>query len=133
MEITLDILHGHQYLNLTTFRKNGAAVPTPVWFVQLGDRLYVYTDPSSGKVKRVRLNGRARVAPSDARGKPLAEFLPARARLVQDPALGQAAHRAFTRKYGLMFLGFYWMGRLRGRRSVFIEVELGEATAESAG
>jgi len=128
-----DVFHGHQYINLTTFRKSGVAVPTPVWFVQIGDKLYVYTDPGSGKAKRIRLNGRARVAPSDARGTPLAEFLPARARLVQDEAQRKAIRQAFARKYGLRFQAFDLIGRLRGRRTVFIEVEPIAVAAESAG
>jgi Pyridoxamine 5'-phosphate oxidase. len=64
-------LAGHQYMNLTTFRKNGQPVPTPVWFAQEGDRIYVVTQAASGKVKRIRANPRVQLTPSDARGKPL--------------------------------------------------------------
>jgi len=53
----LDLLVGQQYLNLETFRKNGMGVKTPVWFVQEGDTFFIRTMASSGKVKRVRLNG----------------------------------------------------------------------------
>jgi hypothetical protein len=38
----LALFEGHKYINLTTFRKNGQAVPTPVWFVVRDGRLYVY-------------------------------------------------------------------------------------------
>lgn len=122
----MELFNHHQYINLTTFRKTGIAVPTPVWFVQIDGKLYVFTDPNSGKAKRIRLNGRARVAPSDARGKPLAEFVPASACLVQDEARRKTIQRAFIRKYGLMFLFFLLLGRLQGRQSVFIEVIPGE-------
>lgn len=45
----------HQnYLNFETFRKSGGSVKTPVWFVQDGDKLFVRTANSSGKVKRIR-------------------------------------------------------------------------------
>jgi len=50
------IFTSQQYLNLETFRKNGAAVKTPVWFVQDGDAIFVRTLANSGKVKRIRNN-----------------------------------------------------------------------------
>lgn len=58
-----------KYLSLTTFRKDGRPVPTPVWFVVNGAELLVLTDESSGKVRRLRGSPRATVAPCDARGR----------------------------------------------------------------
>jgi hypothetical protein len=55
----------HNYINLTTFRKIGQEVPTPVWFAEMDGKLYVFTGAQTGKAKRIRANGRARVAPSD--------------------------------------------------------------------
>ncbi|HAE59309.1 MAG TPA: PPOX class F420-dependent oxidoreductase, partial [Anaerolineae bacterium] len=43
-----------QYLSIETFRKNGQGVKTPVWFVQDGEVLYIWTQTDSGKAKRVR-------------------------------------------------------------------------------
>jgi PPOX class probable F420-dependent enzyme len=60
----LALFEGKRYINLTTFRKSGIAVPTPVWFVVHEGRLYVFTAAQSGKAKRLRANGRALVAPS---------------------------------------------------------------------
>ena len=57
------------FLNLETFKRSGQGVKTPVWFAQEGPTLYVRTGAESGKVKRVRNNGRARVVPSDAQGQ----------------------------------------------------------------
>ena len=79
------------FLNLETFKRSGQGVKTPVWFVQDGPTLYVRTGAESGKVKRVRNNGRARVVPSDAQGNPLGEWVDASARLVD--ADGAAARR----------------------------------------
>ncbi len=56
-------LRGHQYLNLTTYRKSGEPVRTPVWFAQEGDTLYLFTNGETGKVKRIRNSGRVLVAP----------------------------------------------------------------------
>jgi len=41
------------YISLATFRRNGTAVETPVWFAILGGKLYVVTDGTSAKVKRI--------------------------------------------------------------------------------
>ncbi len=59
-----------RYLNLETYRRNGAAVRTPVWFAAApgAAKLYIYAIADSGKVKRVRRNGAARIAPCDVRG-----------------------------------------------------------------
>jgi uncharacterized protein len=81
---------GHKYLNLETFKKNGEGVKTPVWFaaepsVSLDSsdaKLYVYTIGVSGKVKRIRNNNRVRVAPCNARGGLLGEWVDARAEIV---------------------------------------------------
>ena len=56
------------YLLLTTYRKDGRAVPPAVWASTDGTRLYVWTQADAGKVKRVRNRGHVQVAPCDARG-----------------------------------------------------------------
>src|SRR2546422_10513339 len=66
---TLGELDQHRYMALSTFRRSGAEVATPVWFAEAGGRLYVFTAGDSGKGKRLRHSSRARVAPSDARGR----------------------------------------------------------------
>ncbi|OAA24679.1 hypothetical protein UG55_102811 [Frankia sp. EI5c] len=58
-----------KYLALTTFRKDGRPVSTPVWFVVNGAELLVLTDEDSGKVRRLRNSPRATVAPCDVRGR----------------------------------------------------------------
>jgi PPOX class probable F420-dependent enzyme len=80
-------LQGRKYLNIETFRKNGQGVRTPVWFAgepedDAPEKLYVYSTADSGKAKRIRNNARVRVAPGDARGKLLGEWVEARAEIV---------------------------------------------------
>lgn len=60
-----------KYLNLETFRKNGQAMPSPVWFVQDGEIIYIRTAANSGKVKRVRANPRVNLMPCGVDGEPL--------------------------------------------------------------
>ena len=89
-----------KYLNLVTYRRSGAAVPTPLWFVEEGGVLYVRTPARSGKVKRLRNNPRVRVVPSDGRGNPKGAWIDGRARVVVDGAQAQSANRLVHRKYG---------------------------------
>ena len=80
-----------QYLNLETFRKNGESMKTPVWFVQEGEILYVQTVANSGKVKRVRNNGRVNVTPCKVDGTPIWTWVPANAREIKDVEVAQKA------------------------------------------
>lgn len=114
-------LAGHQYMRLTTFRKSGEPVPTPVWFAQVGDHLYVTTDGESGKVRRIRNNAQVEVAPCDMQGKPLGDSAEAMARVLgaEEEAVAQAA---LKRKYGLQFHLFGAFGSLRRQRRVHLDI-----------
>ena len=68
-QAALGILGRSKYISLTTFRKNGTPVATPVWVVRDGDSLRVITGAESSKAKRVRNNPAVTVAPCDMRGK----------------------------------------------------------------
>ncbi len=94
-------LEGHKNINLTTFRKSGDAVPTPVWFVVLEDKLYVRTEASSGKVKRIRNNGRVELAPSTVRGKTVGPTMEGKARVLGpgEENLARKAMELLGRKY----------------------------------
>jgi PPOX class probable F420-dependent enzyme len=64
-----DYLGGHRTINLTTYYKSGRGVPTPVEFVRKDNKLYVSTRKNSYKVKRLRINNNAKIAPCTMRGK----------------------------------------------------------------
>lgn len=120
-----DTIIKHQYIALTTFRKSGAGVKTPVWFANDGDnRLVMFTGKSSGKVKRIRNNSRVELAPSDGRGKPLGDSIQAQARFIEGDAATQALE-LLKRKYGFQFTLIEWLNKLRGGSTntrVFIEI-----------
>jgi len=109
--MTLDAFSGHKYLVIESYRKDGTAVRTPVWFAQEGETLYVWTQADSGKAKRIRREGRIRIAPCKADGTPLGEWIEARAQA--DASLEALRHvqTIMRQKYGLAFLFFRWMGR----------------------
>ncbi|WP_371790192.1 PPOX class F420-dependent oxidoreductase [Streptomyces sp. NBC_01471] len=67
--MTLDALGRSKYVSLTTFRKDGTPVATPVWAARDGGELFIWTRTDSWKVKRLRRDGRVRVAVCDARGR----------------------------------------------------------------
>ena len=94
-------LAAERYLNLETYRRTGQAVPTPVWFVVHRGVLYVYTLASAGKVKRIRVNPRVRIAPCDARGTLKGAWVDATARIVDEAEAAQA-HALLVAKYGWM-------------------------------
>lgn len=96
-----DHLKGHKYALLVTYRRNGEAVPTPVWFgVDDAGRLYARTGKLAAKVKRIRSNPRVTVAPCTVRGVPKGAYAQGTARLV--PADQEAhAEMALQSNYGL--------------------------------
>ena len=59
---------GGKYLSITTFKRDGSAVATPVWFVHDFERLLVQTDANSGKARRIRRDPNVTVAMCTARG-----------------------------------------------------------------
>jgi uncharacterized protein len=115
-----------EYFSLTTFRKNGNVVETPVWFAPVADTFYVFSAGDAGKVKRLRASARARVAVCDLRGKLLGEWFEATARLVTDPDEIKRAYASLHRKYGLrMAIGDFFAkltGRYQRRQMIAVNV-----------
>ncbi len=98
---TASTLGDAQFVLLTTFRRDGTGVPTPVWVAPVEDGLGVWTPGGSGKVKRIRRDGAVTLAACDRRGRPIGEAVPGRARILD--AAGTARVRAAVRrKYGLL-------------------------------
>ncbi|WP_405775389.1 PPOX class F420-dependent oxidoreductase [Streptomyces sp. NBC_00859] len=67
--MTLDALGRSKYVSLTTFRKDGTPVATPVWAAEDGGELFVWTRSDSWKVKRLRRDSRVLVTVCDVRGR----------------------------------------------------------------
>jgi uncharacterized protein len=98
---TLDRLAAEKYMLLTTFRRDGRAVPTPVWVVRDGDALAAWSAVDTGKVKRIRRSGEVTVGPCDIRGRPTGPAVPAHA-VIGDPGTTRRVRALLARKYGLM-------------------------------
>ena len=112
---TLDDLAGEQFVSLTTFRRNGTPVPTPVWLARDGDALVVTTPENTGKVKRLRHDPRVELRPCSRLGRvhPDAPTITGTAEVVT-PASGHLA--ALRRKYGLQYRILSVVERLTGGR-----------------
>ncbi|MGF1647306.1 MAG: PPOX class F420-dependent oxidoreductase [Kineosporiaceae bacterium] len=118
-------LASEKYVRLTTFRRDGTPVATPVWLVGGDGELLVITGSTTGKVKRLRHTARVLLAACDARGraKPGAVEHEGVAELVEDPAEAERIGRAVTRRYGVLGRVLAVAERLRGgRRPVGIRI-----------
>ncbi len=88
------------YLLLTTFRKDGTPVPTPVWVGRDAEDLIVWTQAAAGKVKRVRNNPTVELTECDLRGKPRGATVKGTARIL-DADGTERGRRVLRKKYGI--------------------------------
>jgi len=111
-------IHDQRYISLTTFRKSGVGVPTPIWFGEENGKLYVKTRSDSGKYKRMRNNSHVQVAPCTMRGKITGPQFDGTARILPAPDW-PAAQKTINRKYWLARLPFW------SKKNVFVEIAIG--------
>jgi len=103
---------------LTTFRKSGAGIATPVWTVPVSDgRVGMWTGAGTGKCKRVRNNPHVTIQACSARGKPkpCAAILHGTAEIVQTGALFDEVQASIHAKYGRLIPIVKRISRLQGR------------------
>ena len=121
---SLDTFERQKTVLLTTYRRNGTPVGTPVHIALDGGRAFFRTWDTSWKARRIRNNADVEVAPSTANGKPTGPALSARARLLEGEESAWAA-RALARKYPNTH---GWIvplvHRLRGYKTVHFELTL---------
>jgi PPOX class probable F420-dependent enzyme len=107
-----------KYLSLSTYRRDGTPVSTPVWFVEDDGRLYVTTGADSYKARRLRRNPACLVGPCTATGKPTGDAIPAEAEFLPEAAHARV-DRLMAEKYRvdrLLILPVYRLvTRLRGK------------------
>ncbi|MCB5179482.1 PPOX class F420-dependent oxidoreductase [Streptomyces antimicrobicus] len=102
--MSLEELGRGRYVSLTTYRKDGTPVATPVWAVTEAGELFVWTRTDTWKVKRIRNDGRVTVTACDVRGRVVegAPVVEARARLLDDAGL-RRVRQLMARKYRWQF------------------------------
>jgi PPOX class probable F420-dependent enzyme len=125
MDEKLKQFEGKSFLNLETFRKNGAGVKTPVWFTQNEKTIYVRTVAGSGKVKRIKNSGDVRIVPCEANGTPTGEWIAAQAVEVTDPEAADLVRRLLEKKYGAVQVkAFAAMTALRKEKYTVLKIQL---------
>ena len=110
-------IQGKKYISLTSFRKNGQGVKTPLWFGESGGKLYVMTRNDSWKYKRIRNNPSVEVAPCTIRGAVTGPQFQGTARILPRNEWPHA-RKSITRKYWLARLPFW------SKHNEFIEIEV---------
>src|SRR5262245_63461834 len=119
---------------LTTYRRDGAPVGTPVNIAVEGGRAFVRTWDTAWKLKRIRNNPEVEIAPSTFRGAPTGPAIRARARVLSGDESAHAG-RALASKHPILHgVLVPLIHRLRGNRTVHIEVtpvDAGRAESET--
>lgn len=100
-------IQGQRYISLATFRKNGVAVRTPIWFAEDNGRLCFMTNSKTGKCERIRNNPKATIAPCTIRGKVTGPEFPATVRILPKEDFPRV-RKAINAKYWLARLPFLW-------------------------
>jgi PPOX class probable F420-dependent enzyme len=122
MSLTDEIVRS-RYVSLTTYRRDGTPVTTPVWHVPDGAELWIVTEADSGKVKRIRNNPQVRVEPCSIRGTvaPDAPSLTGTARLLDDDGTARA-RKLLGRRYVMSRAGNWFARLLRLRRPPMVGI-----------
>ncbi len=113
-----------RYVNLSTFRKDGTEVRTPVWIAAAEGVPVVYTNATSWKVKRIRNNTQVRLAPCTARGDIRGDWVDATAQVVDGDAGRDRGIQALIDKYGWQMRLALFVSRLSGRYADRAIIEL---------
>jgi PPOX class probable F420-dependent enzyme len=118
----LEALFPGRYLSVTSFKRDGTGVATPVWFVSDGERLFALTDLHSWKVRRIRRDPHVLVAPCRPDGRLRGGSHEARAEVLTETAELERVQRMLMARYRVSYrvvMLFYRVGRrLRGRPGV---------------
>ena len=101
--MTAKELARERFVSITTFKRDGTAVSTPVWAVGENGNLLVITEANTWKVKRIRRDGHVRLAPCTARGAVRGEAIDADATIENDTS---TVEKLLAEKYGLWYRGY---------------------------
>lgn len=122
-------LASERFVSLTTFRRSGDGVATPVWIAQDGDQLIVTTPADSGKVKRLRNDPSVTLRASGRMGgiDEDAPLIPGVATIETDPTEIGRCSEIFREKYGLEYRTFMFIeSRAAGGRKERVILRVGD-------
>jgi uncharacterized protein len=111
-----------RFVSVTSFKRDGTGVATPVWAGSDGQRLFAFTDLHSAKVRRIRRTPHVLVAPCRPDGQLRGQALAARATVLTAPADLDGVRRILLAQhpasYRVVMLFYRVARRLRGRQNV---------------
>ncbi|MFC4060519.1 PPOX class F420-dependent oxidoreductase [Planomonospora corallina] len=116
-------LAAEPYVSVTTFRRNGAAVATPVWTAPDGEAMVIWSAASAGKVKRIRNNAEVTVRACDVRGRVRGEEVAGRAEILSDEET-ERVRGLLVKKYGLQARLTILGSRLRRGRTGSVGIRI---------
>jgi PPOX class probable F420-dependent enzyme len=115
-----------KYMSLETYRRSGEAIRTPVWFVESGGLLFFLTRSDSGKVKRLRHDNTAKVAPCRMNGEVTGDWHDAEVSFVESAETIAAVRSLFDQKYGAAARITSALSRLQKKKRIFAKVTLSQ-------
>ena len=93
-----------KFVSLTTFKRNGSAVASPMWIVAEGEQLWAWTPADAWKVKRIRRDPRVTLTPCGRTGKVQpGPVIDATAEVITDAGEVTRVESLIKRKYGFEF------------------------------
>jgi PPOX class probable F420-dependent enzyme len=112
-----------KYINLETYRRNGQAVRTTVWFVMDAGTIYIRTDMNSGKVKRIKNNPNIRITPSGARGQLKGKWIEGKIKMAGSLEL-EHANQLLEQKYGIQGKIIRVFNKIRNTRPTVLSIQI---------
>jgi len=112
-----------KYINLETYRRNGQAVRTTVWFVIDAGTIYIRTDMNSGKIKRIKNNPNVRITPSGARGQLKGKWIEGKIKMAGSLEL-EHANQLLEQKYGIQGKIIRVFNKIRNTRPTVLSIQI---------
>ena len=111
------ISNQEQYINLSTRKRDGSFVDTPVWFAREGEtnNYYIFSMKNAGKIKRIRNFSDVKVAPCTGLGKLKSDWMDAKAELINEPEKIKFSFSVLRGKYGFRFRISDFFSKIFGR------------------
>ncbi|NUR79144.1 MAG: PPOX class F420-dependent oxidoreductase [Dermatophilaceae bacterium] len=124
---TLHNLGGQRFVLLTTYRRSGEPVATPVWVLPDAGAAIVSTPEGAGKLKRIQHNPNVTLQPCDRRGNvdPGSPVVEGTTEIIRDSAASEAVNRRLLRKYGAefrIFMAIEWVLRRGNSNRVVLRI-----------
>jgi uncharacterized protein len=117
MADAVSALGAEKFVSLTTFKKDGGAVASPMWIGQDGDHLFFWTPVDSWKAKRAKNNPRVTLVPCSRGGnvREGATAVEGVAEVIAEPATVERLAGVIRRKYGIEFVIVTFIERILAR------------------